>query len=221
MEVVSWRGIFFKLFLSSSFRARARSRFFSLLPLSLSLSLFPLSLSLLSLSLSLSLSFSSYAKVVPTTLDASVVGGRASREADAKIKAAEGGQLPLLLPLRRGTRPPPPLSRSTRSTPTSTPSRRSSRRWTPRAPRSLLFRFRTTCSPLTLSLSRPKTPLCARRREARGRGWRGEGAGVVPRGRWCTRWPGGGGAGVGEGAGGGAAGASRFCKRTKRKPTRF
>lgn len=99
----------------------------------------------------------SYAKVVPTTLDASVVGGRASREADARIRDAEGGSLP------------------PSSSPSSSPSSAAfplhavhtyqysvSEKFTPldpKAPSIPTVSLSYDMSPLTLSLSRPRTPL--------------------------------------------------------------
>jgi len=154
VEVVSWRFLNFFLFLFE----RARGTFFSLLPLAHSLSLLPLSFSLHSLSLSLSKSFGSYAKVVPTTLDASVVGGRASREADAKIRAAEGGSFPF----------PSPSSRDEAATAAfpihavHTYQYSVSEKFAaldPKSPAVPTVSISYDMSPLTLSLSRPKTPL--------------------------------------------------------------
>ena len=115
--------------------------------------------SLLSLSPLLSQIFPlrSYAKVVPTTLDASVVGGRASREADAKIRAAEGGGSfsPSSSPSQDAAAAFPihavhtyQYSISEKFTPLDT-----------KAPAVPTVSLSYDMSPLTLSLSRPATPL--------------------------------------------------------------
>ncbi len=109
--------------------------------------------------LSLSIYFNSYAKVVPTTLDASVVGGRASREADARIKAAEGGHLP--------SPSSPSSSHSDAAAPfpihaVHTYQYSITEKFTaldPKRPAIPTVSVSYDMSPLALSLSRPKTPL--------------------------------------------------------------
>ena len=100
----------------------------------------------------------SYAKVVPTTLDASVVGGRASREADARIRDAEGGSLP--------PSPPSPSSSSAAAAfplhAVHTYQYSISEKFTPldpKAPSIPTVSLSYDMSPLALSLSRPRTPL--------------------------------------------------------------
>lgn len=122
-----------------------------LLTLSLSLSLFFPPLQNLSFFF-----FNSYAKVVPTTLDASVVGGRASREADARIRDAEGG----------GSFPPSSSSSSVAAAfplhAVHTYQYSISEKFTPldpKAPSIPTVSLSYDMSPLTLALSRPRTPL--------------------------------------------------------------
>ena len=155
MEVVSWCGFCLFVFLCSLSRAGERAWFFSFSsthfalspPLSLSLSL---SLSLKSLSLPLN---HSYAKVVPTTLDASVVGGRASREADARIKAAEGSASPAS---------PSPSDAPFPLHAVHTYQYSITEKFSPldaKSPAIPSVSISYDMSPLTLSLSRPKTPI--------------------------------------------------------------
>ena len=115
--------------------------------------------------LSLSLSFlpssssHSYAKVVPTTLDASVVGGRASREADARIRDAEGGSFP---PSSSSSAAAAAEAAAFPIHAVHTYQYSISEKFTPLDPTTPSIptvSLSYDMSPLTLSLSRPKTPV--------------------------------------------------------------
>ena len=98
----------------------------------------------------------SFAKVVPTILDASVVGGRASREADAKIRAAEGGSFP------PASSSPAPSDAAFPVHAVHTYQYSITEKFLPLNPKSPAIptvSISYDMSSLTLSLSRPKTPL--------------------------------------------------------------